>query len=212
MTRERYWPTLKKEAWQDQKQVKAVAEQLKDCHPQEIIRWGIEQVGVSRLVLACSFGYEDVALVDMALTVNPELDIFYLDTDLHFQETYETIKKVKEKYPSLLIELKQPSLSLEEQATQFGEKLWETNPNECCRIRKIEPLFEELSDATAWISGLRREQSPTRADTEYFNKDEKFKSVKVCPLIYWTWKDVWRYVTKYNLPYNVLHDQGYPSI
>ena len=79
-------------------------------------------------------------------------------------------------------------------------------------MRKIAPLNETLSGSKAWISGLRREQSETRANTEFINQDNRFKSVKICPLIHWTWKDVWRYVSKHDLPYNPLHDQGYPSI
>ena len=90
----------------------------------------------------------------------------------------------------------------------FGKR----NPNKCCEIRKVLPLNEVLSTATAWISGLRREQSETRKHTQYLNQDHKFKSIKVCPLIHWTWKDVWRYQNKNGLDYNVLHDQGYPSI
>ncbi|WP_397537735.1 phosphoadenylyl-sulfate reductase [Rummeliibacillus pycnus] len=177
----------------------------------EVLKWSYDTYK-DQLVYGCSFGIEGIVLIDLIAKIKPDARIVFLDTNLHFQETYETIQKVKGKYPSLQIEMKQPRLSLMEQESQYGEKLWETNPNECCRIRKIEPLHEELSDATAWISGLRREQSPTRANTEYFNKDSKFEAIKVCPLIYWTWKDVWRYASNQNLPYNVLHDQGYPSI
>ena len=177
----------------------------------EVLKWSFDTYK-DQLVYGCSFGIEGIVLIDLIAKIRPDAKIVFLDTNLHFKETYNTIQKVKEKYPSLQIEMKKPKLSLEEQAFQFGENLWETNPNECCRIRKIEPLQEVLSDATAWISGLRREQSPTRANTEYFNKDSKFEAIKICPLIYWTWKDVWRYVSKNNLPYNVLHDQGYPSI
>ena len=88
----------------------------------------------------------------------------------------------------------------------------ENNPNKCCEIRKVLPLTEVLSGATAWLSGLRRDQSETRKNTEFINKDNKFKSVKVCPLIHWTWKDIWRYAHKHGLDYNKLHDNGYPSI
>ena len=105
-----------------------------------------------------------------------------------------------------------PKLSLLEQSEQYGEQLWKTNPNLCCHLRKIAPLEDVLKDYDAWISGLRREQSPTRKNTEYINKDNRFKMIKICPLIHWTWDDVMSYLQINNLPYNPLHDQGYPSI
>lgn len=177
----------------------------------DVLKWAYEHYG-DDLIYACSFGIEGIVLIDLISKVYPEAKIVFLDTNVHFDETYELIDKVKERYPQLRIELKQPAISLEEQALTFGEKLWETNPNKCCEIRKVLPLTEVLSGYTAWLSGLRREQSATRANTEFINKDNKFKSVKICPLIHWTWKDIWRYAHKNGLPYNVLHDQGYPSI
>ncbi len=176
-----------------------------------VLEWAYGHYG-DRIVYACSFGIEGMVLIDLIYKVNPRANIVFLDTDVHFKETYETIRKVQEKYPSLQIEMKKPALTLEEQAAQFGDRLWETQPNQCCQIRKLDPLKEVLSGGDAWISGLRREQSPTRKDTQFINKDDKFKSVKICPLIHWTWKDVWRYVHKHSLPYNELHDKGYPSI
>lgn len=164
------------------------------------------------IVYACSFGIEGIIMIDLISKVKEDAKIVFLDTDLHFKETYELIDKVKEKYPLLDIELKKPKLTLEEQAAEHGDKLWEREPNKCCNIRKIIPLNEALQGATAWISGLRREQSESRKNTNFINKDEKFKSIKICPLIHWTWKDVWRYAHKHGLPYNVLHDNGYPSI
>lgn len=177
----------------------------------EVIKWSYEQYGKD-IVYACSFGIEGIVLIDLIAKVQPDAQIVFLDTDVHFKETYETIERVREKYPTLNIVLKKPALTLEQQAQQFGDKLWETNPNQCCNIRKLEPLNEVLSGAKAWISGLRREQSETRQNVEFINKDNRFKSIKICPLIHWTWKDVWRYVSKHELTYNVLHDQGYPSI
>ncbi|EON74352.1 phosphoadenylyl-sulfate reductase [Lysinibacillus sphaericus] len=177
----------------------------------EVLRWSYGEYG-EEIVYACSFGIEGIVLIDLISKVKPNATIVFLDTDVHFKETYETINRVKEKYPQLNIILKKSALTLEEQAQQFGHELWKTNPNKCCEIRKMLPLNEALSGAKAWISGLRREQSPTRMNTNFINRDEKFKSIKICPLIHWTWKDVWRYVSKHNLPYNPLHDKGYPSI
>jgi phosphoadenosine phosphosulfate reductase len=177
----------------------------------DVLKWAYAHYG-EKLVYACSFGIEGIILIDLIAKVNDSAKVVFLDTDLHFKETYELIDKVKARYPSLQIELKKPSLTLAQQAKQYGDELWKTNPNKCCEIRKVLPLNEVLSSATAWISGLRREQSETRKHTQYLNQDHKFKSIKVCPLIHWTWKDVWRYQNKNGLDYNVLHDQGYPSI
>ncbi|WP_374965525.1 phosphoadenylyl-sulfate reductase [Lysinibacillus sp. RS5] len=177
----------------------------------EVLQWSYTEYGED-IVYACSFGIEGIVLIDLISKVKPDATIVFLDTDVHFKETYETIDRVKEKYPQLNIIMQKSALTLEQQAAQYGEELWKSNPNKCCEIRKIVPLHEALAGAKAWISGLRREQSSTRQNTNFINRDDKFKSIKICPLIHWTWKDVWRYVSKLNLPYNPLHDRGYPSI
>jgi phosphoadenosine phosphosulfate reductase len=176
-----------------------------------VLNWAYEKYA-DELVYACSFGIEGSVLVDLASQVKPDAQIVFLDTQLHFQETYDVIEAVKKRYPSLRIKLKRAALSLEDQALEHGEELWRINSNQCCRLRKVIPLEEELNGVKAWLSGLRREQSPTRKDTQFINRDERFKSIKICPLIHWTWKDIWRYAHKHNLPYNNLHDNGYPSI
>lgn len=177
-----------------------------------VLEWAYQQYEEDELIYACSFGIEGIVLIDLISKVNEHAKVVFLDTDVHFKETYELIEKVKEKYPNLQLQIKKPSITLEEQAKQYGDELWKSQPNKCCEIRKILPLSEALSGATAWLSGLRREQSETRANTNFLNKDKKFQSVKICPLIHWTWKDIWRYAHKNNLPYNSLHDNGYPSI
>lgn len=165
-----------------------------------------------RLLYACSFGVEGSVLLHLISRVKPNAEVLFLDTDFHFDETYDTIKRTEERYPQLDIKKKKPKLTVQEQEDVYGAELWKVSPDECCRIRKVEPLEEELGKVDAWISGLRREQSPTRAHVEYFNKDERFGIIKVCPLIHWTWEEIWSYVKKYDLPYNLLHDQSYPSI
>ncbi|MDC2866025.1 phosphoadenylyl-sulfate reductase [Bacillus sp. BP-3] len=175
------------------------------------VRWAYEHYRKD-IVYACSFGIEGMVLLHVINQVNPSANVVFLDTNIHFQETYDLIKKVRERYPKLNIIEKQPELTLGEQAKEHGNKLWENNPNLCCQLRKIKPLEEVLTGRKAWISGLRREQSETRKNTQFVNQDHRFQSVKICPLIHWTWKEVWRYVYKYNLPYNPLHDIGYPSI
>ncbi|MBF7016090.1 phosphoadenylyl-sulfate reductase [Staphylococcus durrellii] len=177
----------------------------------EVLKWAYDSYG-DNIIYSCSFGAEGMILIDLISQVRPDAKIVFLDTDLHFQETYDLIDRVKERYPELNIQLKKPDLTLDEQSEQYGPALWKKEPNQCCYIRKIKPLEEVLSGATAWVSGLRREQSPSRQNTNFLNKDERFKSVKVCPLIHWTWDDVWQYIERHDLTYNELHDFNYPSI
>ena len=171
----------------------------------DILKWAYDSYG-DEIVYSCSFGAEGMILIDLISQVKADAKIVFLDTDLHFQETYDLIDRVKERYPKLQIELKKPDLTLDEQSEQYGTALWKKDPNQCCYIRKIKPLEEVLAGATAWVSGLRREQSPSRQHTNFINKDERFKSVKVCPLIHWTWDDVWEYIETHDLTYNELHD------
>lgn len=185
-------------------------EQFQDTF--DVIKWAYQQYGETDIVYACSFGAEAIVLIDMISKVKSDAKIIFLDTDVHFKETYQLIDKVKARYPALQIEKIKPALTLEEQAATHGEKLWERDPTTCCRIRKVEPLHGQLFHVSAWISGLRREQSASRAKTNFINKDDTFQSIKICPLIHWTWKEVWQYILLHKLDYNVLHDQGYPSI
>jgi phosphoadenosine phosphosulfate reductase len=193
----------------DEKLHEEINAQLTDF--MDVIKWAYHTYQ-DNILYSCSFGAEGIVLIDLISKVNPNAKIVFLDTDLHFKETYSLIEKISEKYPLLEMNIKKPELTLEQQATQYGDKLWEHNPNLCCTIRKIEPLTEELSRVDAWISGLRREQSVTRKYINYINKDNRFKSVKICPLIHWTTADVWNYIKLNNLPYNELHDKNYPSI
>ncbi|SDH41899.1 phosphoadenylylsulfate reductase (thioredoxin) [Alteribacillus persepolensis] len=177
----------------------------------DVIRWGYKQYG-DDLVYACSFGAEGIVLIDLISKIKADADIVFLDTDFHFKETYELIEKVKQKYPELNITMLKPDLTPEDQAEKEGDRLWESNPDRCCQLRKLNPLENTLNKYSAWMSGLRREQSPTRKNTQFVNKDQRFSSIKICPLIHWTWDDVWMYINTFELPYNPLHDQNYPSI
>ncbi|MFY0542638.1 phosphoadenylyl-sulfate reductase [Brevibacillus sp. H7] len=177
----------------------------------DVIKWAYGQFG-DELVYACSFGAEGIVLIDLISQVRKDASILFLDTHLHFRETYELIERVQARYPDLRITILEPEQSLSEQAAEYGDELWKRNPDQCCRLRKVQPLAGALTGAKAWMSGLRREQSPTRAHIQYINPDHKFQSLKICPLIHWSWEDVWNYIRAFGLTYNVLHDQGYPSI
>jgi len=176
-----------------------------------VLQWAFDTYD-DELVYACSFGVEGIVMIDLISQIKPTAKVVFLDTGLHFQETLDLIDEVKQRYSQLAIEMKKPALTVEEQAEKYGDKLWESQPDRCCYMRKVVPLRETLSSATAWLSGLRREQSSSRSQTNFINKDETFQSIKICPLIHWSWKDIWDYVKEHQLPYNRLHDQGYPSI
>ncbi|WP_280771211.1 phosphoadenylyl-sulfate reductase [Salipaludibacillus daqingensis] len=186
-------------------------ERLKHLTAEDVITWAYELFN-EKLTYACSFGAEGIVLIDMIAKIRPNARIVFLDTHVHFKETYELIEKVKRTYPTLQIDMVQPELTLEQQKAEYGDRLWERQPDKCCEIRKNIPLKKTLQGSTAWLSGLRRAQSPTRANTEFVNQDDKFQLVKVCPLIHWSWQDVWDYIHEHDLPYNPLHDQHYPSI
>lgn len=192
---------------------KSKVEKVIEAHPDylDILKWAFNEYD-DELVYACSFGAEGVVLTDLINKVNKKADIIFLDTGLHFPETYGLIDKVKQRYPSLNIIMVKPKLSLESQTEKYGKNLWSVNPNQCCYLRKVAPLKDALKEVKAWISGLRREQSPTRKNTKFINKDEKFQKIKICPLIHWSWDDIMSYINLNDLPYNPLHDKGFPSI
>lgn len=178
--------------------------------PQVVLKWAINQF-YPDIALACSFGAEDVALVDMIVKINPDTKVFYIDTNLLFKKTYEVIDRIVEKYKPNFIKY-EPLLTVEEQASKYGDRLYEREPDLCCNLRKVEPLKRVLNGLTAWITGVRREQCPTRANIGIVEEDRKFNLIKINPLATWTSKDVWNYIRENDVPYNLLHERGYPSI
>ncbi|WP_373231680.1 phosphoadenylyl-sulfate reductase [Cohnella sp.] len=185
------------------------AVEFEDASPETVIAWAIQTF--PNITFACSFGAEDVVLVDMIQKISPSTDIFYLDTDFHFKETYETRDRMAAKYGMSFVRV-QPKLTPEEQAIQHGEAMWKSDPNGCCAIRKVEPLTRILSQYDAWITGIRRDQAPTRANSKKVEYDTKFGLVKFNPLASWTSDDVWNYIRANDVIYNPLHDQNFPSI
>ncbi len=181
--------------------------------PSKILEAALQQYG-SNIILACSFGAEDVVLLNMMLRINPRSVIFYLDTDFLFPETHAVRDRIIKHYQlhdDQIIQMKS-TLSPAEQATQHGEGLWLRSPDQCCQLRKLEPLTRILGEYAAWITGIRRDQSPTRANAGLVEWDAKFGLVKFNPLAAWSWEQVWEYIRAESVPYNELHDQHYPSI
>jgi len=191
-------------------EVLALAEKFEKAQPQTVLRWAIDEFG-SEVALATGFGTEGCVLVDMIAKIDATARIFYLDTDLLFPQTYELCNQLAARY-GVSFERRTSQRSLEQQALRHGEKLWERDPDLCCRLRKVEPLKEMLTGLQAWVTAIRREQSVTRANTKVVERDAKFGLIKINPLAVWSKRDVWRYILEHNVPYNPLYDLGYSSI
>lgn len=175
-----------------------------------LVRGVFEQFG-AHAAIASSFGPEDVVLIELASKSGLPYRVFTLDTDFLFPETYALIDQLEARY-GFETERCRAALTPPAQAASHGEALWSRDPDRCCRIRKVEPLAAKLATLQAWITGIRRDQAPTRANAKKLEWDETFELWKANPLADWTADQVWEHIRAHDLPYNPLHDQGYPSI
>jgi phosphoadenosine phosphosulfate reductase len=180
------------------------------ARPEETLRWAFEEFG-DRLTIATGFGAEGVALIDMAVKIMPTPNVFFIDTSFLFPETYELRRRIEDRYG---IEIKsfQSELTPERQETEFGSQLWSTDPDLCCRLRKLEPLKEALRDRAAWVTAIRRDQTTERSTVEVVEWDYQWRLIKINPLVRWSKRDVWDHINRNGVPYNSLHDRDYPSI
>jgi phosphoadenosine phosphosulfate reductase len=186
-----------------------VSERLEPMDAADVIQWAIETFQPS-LYFACSFQKTTSVVIDIAQSIEPETRFFYLDTDLLFEQTYTTRDALAARYG---IEFdRYHNISVEEQARLYGDKLWQRQPDACCGIRKVEPMREALAGVDCWVSGVRRVDSQTRAGAAKFGWDKRFGLWKLNPLADWSDQQVWNYINEHNVPYNPLHDAGYPSI
>ncbi len=176
----------------------------------DLIHSGLDAFGED-VAIASSFGAEDVVLIDIASKRRLPFRVFALDTDFLFPETYALIEEVESRY-GVSVERCRPSLTPAEQVLVHGDALWSSDPDRCCAIRKIEPLKKKLGTLKAWVTGIRRDQAPTRANAKKFEWDDKFALWKLNPLADWSAQRVWSYIRANSVPYNPLHDQNYPSI
>ncbi|MEK6302629.1 MAG: phosphoadenylyl-sulfate reductase [Acidobacteriota bacterium] len=190
--------------------IRQAAARLDRATPEETLRWAFEEFG-DDLTIATGFGAEGIALIDMAVKITPNPNVFFLDTAFLFPETYELRRRIEDRY-RIDIKSYQSELTPERQETEFGPKLWSTNPDLCCRLRKIEPLKEALRGRTAWVTAIRRDQTMDRSNAEVVEWDYQWRLVKINPLVRWSKGDVWDYIKRNGVPYNALHDRGYPSI
>jgi phosphoadenosine phosphosulfate reductase len=175
----------------------------------EVIDAALERLHPS-MALACSFQKEESVILDMLLEREPRARVFTLDTHVLFPESYALWRELEQRYGIRIEVFEGPSLG--RQAATHGEALWERNPDLCCSIRKIAPLSEALSGLDGWLTGVRRDQAPSRADTPKLGWDERHELWKASPLADWSDEDVWRYVDERELPVNKLHERGYASI
>jgi len=187
-----------------------VSERLQGAHPREILRWAVEAFH-PRLTMATAFGPEGCAIIHMLAEIEPRVRIFNLETGYQFPETLALRDQIAERY-GIEVELVRPELTVPEYEAAHDGPLYGVDPNRCCHDRKIVPLRRAVEGYDAWISAIRADQSAHRAKASVVGWDAKFNLVKVNPLLGWTQKDVWAFVVANDVPYNPLHDQGYPSI
>jgi phosphoadenosine phosphosulfate reductase len=178
--------------------------------PQQVLAWAFETFG-NRVAISSAFGAEGMALIDMASRVNKDFRLFTVDTEFLFPETYSLMDRIEQKY-QIKIERVFSLLSPDEQERVNGVALWARDPDQCCNLRKVEPLRRKLTELDAWITSIRRDQTSFRKGAGKIEWDEKFSLVKVNPIADWTSKKVWSYLREHDVPYNSLHDQNYPSI
>jgi phosphoadenosine phosphosulfate reductase len=176
---------------------------------EDILRWATEEFG-DCVCLTCSWQKQSSVLVHMVSELGLDVDVVELDTHLFFKETYETRERLVERYGLRLI--RPEVVTVAEQHTREGPNLWERNPDRCCHIRKVEPLERALAPYDAWIAGIRREQALTRADAQRVEWSERYGIWKVHPIVDWDAKRLQAYIHVNEIPYNPLHDAGYPSI
>lgn len=195
-------------------QINARGQAFESKTPREVLQW-VADTFPSRAAISTAFGPEGLVIIDIAMRkVTPRLPVFTIDTGFLFQETQDLIHKVEQEY-GIKVERLHPELTPEAQAEKYGPELYRREPDRCCHMRKVLPLRRKLPALDAMVTGLRRSQSETRQGAKILQLQETpdgHRYVKVNPLAAWTKEEVWWYIISHQLPYNVLHDQGYPSI
>lgn len=188
------------------------SKELEGATPEQILAFAFETY--PKIAISTAFGVEGCALVDMAVRLRPDVPVFTVDTDYLFAETLALRERLVEKY-KLNLKVLKPLITIEEQTRRHGLNLYQSNPDQCCAIRKVEPTQRAIEGLDAWIAGLRRDQSESRAGIQILERYDHADGqpyVKVNPLAAWTRKDTWRYVMANGVPYNELLDRGYKSV
>ena len=186
---------------------------LEGATTEEILAWAYSTYG-DRVAMSTAFGPSGVVMMHLASRMNPGARVFFVDTGYHFDETLSMVERIGRRLP-LTIEVVQPELTVAQQALVHGDRLHVVDPDRCCAMRKVESTQRALSGLDAWMTALRRDQGPSRANTpvvDFRPQGDGRVLTKIAPLATWTKKDVWRHIFAHELPYNPLHDQGYPSV
>jgi phosphoadenosine phosphosulfate reductase len=183
---------------------------LAGASPQEILRWAVDSFA-PKLTMATAFGPEGCVILHMLSEIEPRIRVFNLDTGYQFAETLELRERIARRY-GIEVEMVRAEKTIPEYEAGNGGPIYATDPDRCCRDRKITPLRRAVEGYDAWLSAIRADQSLHRARADVVGWDAKFGLVKINPLLKWTKRDVWAFVVTNDVPYNPLHDQGYPSI
>lgn len=195
--------------------LQTASEGLQGRSPEQVLEWATETFG-GAVALASSFGAEDVVLIDMLARVTDRPRVFAIDTGRLHEATYEVMERVRERYGLPIVVYYPQREAVEKLEREEGFYSFRASleaRHECCGIRKVEPLNRALGELEAWITGLRREQSVTRTDVRTVERDQAHGGIaKLNPLVEWTDDDVWDYIRRHEVPYNRLHDEGFPSI
>lgn len=190
--------------------LEAVSQKLEGASPREILRWAVQTYG-RKLTMATAFGPEGCVILHFLSELDRNIRVFNLDTGYQFPETLRLRDRIAERY-GIEVEFVRPEQTVAEYEAANGGPLYGTDPDRCCRDRKLIPLRRAVQGYDAWISAIRADQSAHRARASLVNWDAKFNLVKINPLLRWTKRDVWAFIVANDVPYNPLHDQGYPSI
>jgi len=189
----------------------AEAAQRLDGKPaEEILRWAVTTF-YPKLTMGTSFGPEGNCIIHMLAAIEPRVRIFNLETGYQFKQTLQLRERIKDRY-GIEVEYIKPELTVAEYELKHGQPLYNKDPDQCCFDRKVLPLRRAAVGYKAWISAIRKDQTTHRGKADVVQWDAKFGLVKINPLLTWTKKDVWSFVIKHDVPYNPLHDEGYPSI
>jgi phosphoadenosine phosphosulfate reductase len=199
---------MKEEAMKEEVKILQIAAET--WNPARILKWAFDAFG-GAVAISSAFGVEGMAVIDIASRVRKDFRVFTLDTEFLFPETYNLMDQVERRY-GIAIERVYPLISAEEQGRVHGQTLWTRNPDQCCDLRKVEPLRRKLGELRAWITSIRRDQTSERAGAGKIEWDEKFGLVKINPIADWSSKQVWQYVRDHDVPFNPLHERNYPSI
>jgi phosphoadenosine phosphosulfate reductase len=193
-------------------EIAAANVELTTASPPDILRWAVRHFR-PRLLLATAFGAEGCCIIHMLAEIDPATPVINLETGYQFPETLALRERIKDRY-GIAVEYVRPEVTVADYEAEHGGPLHVHRPDQCCHDRKILPLRRALERLRprAWVSAIRKDQTADRAVAGVVEWDAKFGLVKVNPLLNWTKNEVWKFITAHDVPYNPLHDQGYPSI